>query len=80
MTYELKLKKEVKGTAVIDLGPNGTMTFNDIIVYQNGWSETDMVLLIVDKNDSNNKIQLTFNKPEEFIEKKKEVKESTPKE
>ena len=68
MSAELKLKKEVKGTAVIDLGPNGALTFENITVYQNEWSETDMVLLIVDKNNPANKIQLTFNKPEEFIE------------
>jgi hypothetical protein len=78
MSAELKIKSKVKGTAVIDLGPRGSMAFEEITVYQNEWSETDMILLIVDKNDPNNKIQLTFSKPAEFIEvKPPDVKEET---
>ena len=72
---DLKIKKEVQGTALIDLGMRGSLTFDAVTVYQNEWSEKDMVLLIVDKNDPNNKIQLTFSKPAEYIEVKPPVPE-----
>jgi hypothetical protein len=67
---ELKLKKEVKGSAIINLGPNGSLTFDEIQVYINDWHETELILSIVDKNNSNNQIQVSFDKPEAFVEKK----------
>jgi hypothetical protein len=72
MSTTLKLKKEIKGNALIDLGPRGSLGFDEINVSINDWSEREMVLLVVDKKDPNNKIQLCFDKPEEFIEKKTE--------
>ncbi len=76
---QLKIKKDVKGSAMIELGHNGSMSFDQISVYMNEWTEKDLILLIVDKNDPNNKIQLTFNKPAEFIEVKKPDAESAEK-
>lgn len=69
MKDQLKIKKEVTGTALIDLGAHGSMTFERVSVYMNEWSEKEMVMLIVDKNDPNNKIQLTFDKPAAFVDK-----------
>lgn len=66
----LKLRKEVKGTALIDLGANGSLAFDEIQVYMSEWHEKEMVLSVVDKNNPSNKIQLSFDKPESFIEKK----------
>jgi hypothetical protein len=63
MSAELKIQKEVKGSALIDLGRSGTLSFDAVTVYTNGWDEEDMVMLIVDKNDPEHKIQLTFSKP-----------------
>lgn len=72
MSAQLKIQKEVTGSAVIDLGANGSLTFDKVNVYMNEWSEKELTLLIVDKNDPNNKIQLTFDKPVEFIDLKPE--------
>ena len=75
MSDQLKIKKEIKGSAMIELGSNGSMAFDEVTVYMNEWSEKDMILLIVDKNNPNHKIQLSFTKPIEFIDvKKDEVK------
>jgi uncharacterized protein YueI len=68
---QLKVKKEVKGSALIELGINGSLAFEQVTVYMNDHSEKDMVLMIVDKNNPDQKIQLTFNKPAEFVEVKK---------
>lgn len=76
---QLKIQKDVKGTATIDLGHNGSLSFEDVTVYMNEWSEKDLILMVVDKNDPNNKIQLTLEKPTEFIEVKKDPVEETPK-
>jgi len=72
MSAQLKIQKEVKGTAVIELGHNGSLSFEEVTVYMNEWSEKDLILMIIDKNDPNNKIQLTLVKPTEFVEVKKE--------
>lgn len=68
----LKIHKEVKGKALIDLGQHGTATFEDVSVYLNDWSEKDMVIMVVDKSNPDHKIQITLEKPTEFIEVKKE--------
>lgn len=68
MSAQLKIQKEVKGKALIDLGANGSLEFEQVSVYTNGWSDKDLIMMIVDKNNPNHKIQLTFTKPTEFVE------------
>ena len=80
MSTQLKVKKEVKGSAMVELGVHGSIAFEQVTVYMNEWSEKDMIMMIVDKNNPNHKIQLTFNKPAEFVEvKKEEIKEEDKK-
>jgi len=62
MSDQLKIKKEIKGTALIELGNYGTAVFETISVYSNESSDTDIVLLIVDKKNPTHKIQLTLSK------------------
>lgn len=70
MNEQLKIKKDINGSALIDLGQQGSLTFEQVTVYSNDEKEKDLVLLIVDKNNPNNKIQLTFNKASDFTEEK----------
>lgn len=78
MSDKLKIQK-VKGDVIIDFG-GAPFSMNGCTVYSNGWGEKDLVLLIQDKNDPNKKVQLTFTKPAEFVEPKKEEVKETPKE
>jgi hypothetical protein len=71
MSNPLKVKKEVKGSALIELGANGSLAFENITVYMSDHSDKDLVMMIVDKDNPNHKIQLTFNKTSEFEEVKK---------
>lgn len=70
MNEQLKIKKYINGSALIDLGQQGSLTFEQVTIYSNDEKEKDLVLLIVDKNNPNNKIQLTFNKASDFTEEK----------
>lgn len=73
---ELK-KKEVKGSVLIDLGPNGTLPFDFSAVHISEFDERDMTLVVVDKGNSNNRITMSFEKQAdpELIKRKELMKQ-----
>jgi hypothetical protein len=61
MSDKLKIQKDISGTAVIDLGVQGSMQFEEISVFAEDAGE-DMIIMVVDKNDPSHKIQITMQK------------------